>query len=203
MPADRAVAVAGIVLAAGSSSRLGRNKVLLRIGGTSLLRRAVITATGAGLDPVLVVLGHEIDRALAELRDLPCTPVANPDHAAGMNTSLRAGIGAVPGRAAAAVVMLADMPLVTVAMVGALVARFREGAAQLVLSTYGDVIAPPTLYARSLFSQLGGASGEGCGKRVMSRYRAEAAELAWPAAALSDIDMPGDVERVRDALGGP
>jgi len=202
MPLDRGGTVAGVVLAAGSSSRLGRNKLLLPIGGTTVLRRSATVAIEAGLDPVLVVLGHEIELALAELRGLSCTPVPNPDHAAGINTSLRAGIRAVPGQAAAAVVMLADMPFVTAAMVGALLERFREGAAPLVLSSYGGITAPPTLYARSIFPELGDFQGECGGKRVIKRHRAEAAEVVWPAAALADIDLPGDVDRVRGLLGG-
>jgi len=202
MPGERGGAVAGVVLAAGSSSRFGRNKLLLSVGGSTVLRRSVATAVEAGLDPVLVVLGHEGERALAELRGLRCTTVPNPDHAAGINTSLRAGIRAVPDRAAAAVVLLADMPLVTAGMIGALVERFRQGGVPLVLSSYGGVAAPPTLYARSLFPELGDARGEGCGKQVTRRHRAEAAELAWPGTALADIDVPGDEDRVRDVLGG-
>lgn len=203
MTADRRVAAAGVILAAGSSSRLGTNKLLLPIGGTTVLRRSVLTAVAAGLDPVLVVLGHQLERALAELRGLPCRPVPNPDHAAGVNTSLRAGILAIPEGAEAAVVILADMPLVTAEMVRTLVDRFRAGAAPLVLSTYGGVLAPPALYARALFPELGTQQGEGCGKRVMKRHRSEAVEVAWPPAALADIDVPEDVARVQDALGGP
>jgi molybdenum cofactor cytidylyltransferase len=70
--------------------------------------------------------------------------VPNPAHAAGINTSLRCGIGAVPDAAAAAVVLLADMPFVTPAMLRTLVDRFRAGRAPLVVSSYGDVLAPPT-----------------------------------------------------------
>ncbi len=203
MPVERGGTVAGVVLAAGSSSRLGRNKLLLQLGGTSVLRRSAHTALEAGLDPVLVVLGHELDRALAELRGLSVRPVPNPDHAAGINTSLRAGIRAVPADAPAAVVLLADMPLVTADMIRALVERFRAGTAPMVLSSYGGVLAPPTLYARALFPELGAAQGEGCGKRVTKRHRSEAVELSWPASALADIDLPGDVDHARDALGGP
>ncbi len=203
MPAERGGAVAGVLLAAGSSSRLGRNKLLLRIGGTTVLRRSATTALEAGLDPVLVVLGHELDQALAELRGLPVRAVPNPEHAAGINTSLRAGIRAVPPDAPAAVVLLADMPFVTAAMIRGVVDRFRAGDAPLVLSTYGGVLAPPTVYARALFPELGAARGEGCGKQVMRRHRAEAAELSWPASALADIDVPADVDRVQDALEGP
>lgn len=203
MPAEGGGAVAGVVLAAGSSSRLGRNKLLLRLGGTTLLRRSAAAALEAGLDPVLVVLGHELDRALAELRALPVRPVPNPAHAAGINTSLRAGIRAVPAEAPAAVVLLADMPLVTAEMIRAVVDRFRTGTAPLVLSTYAGVPAPPTLYARALFPELGAAQGEGCGKQVVKRHRAEAAELSWPASALADVDVTADWDRVLDALGGP
>jgi molybdenum cofactor cytidylyltransferase len=202
MPPDRGGAVAGVILAAGSSSRLGENKLFLRLGGSTLLRRAVVVALDAGLDPVLVVLGHQLERALAELRDLRCRPVPNPEHAAGVNTSLRAGVQAVPEEGAAAVVLLADMPFVTAEMVRMLVARFRTGAAPLVVSAYGGVLAPPTLYARELLPELGAAEGEGCGKRVMRRHRGEAIELVWPASALADVDVPGDLDRVRHVLGG-
>ena len=202
MPAERQGGVAGVVLAAGSSSRMGVNKLVLPLGGTTVLRRAVATASDAGLDPVLVVLGHEAERARAELAGLACTPVVNPDHARGINTSLRAGIRAVPEGAAGAVVLLADMPFVTAEMVRAVVARFRAGEAPLVVSVYGEVLAPPTLYGRELFPELGALEGEGCGKQVMKRHRARAVEVAWPEAVLGDLDVPADVERARAALEG-
>src|SRR5438094_8398071 len=136
MKDDRSGRVAGVVLAAGTSSRMGPNNAFLPLGGTSVLRRAVATAHDAGLDPVLVVLGYESDRALAELAGLRCTPVVNAEFARGMNTSVRAGISAVPGDASGAVLMLADMPFVTAAMLRALVDKYRAGQAPLVVSTY-------------------------------------------------------------------
>jgi molybdenum cofactor cytidylyltransferase len=203
MAADRREPIAGVVLAAGSSTRLGENKLLVRLGGRSVLRRAVDAAAVAGLAPILVVLGHEAERALPELRGAPALPVPNPAHAAGINTSLRCGIGAVPDAAAAAVVLLADMPFVTPAMLRTLVDRFRAGRAPLVVSSYGGVLAPPTLYGRALFPELLALDGEGCGKRVMKRHRAEAAVVEWPVAALADLDVPGDVVRAQGLLGGP
>jgi len=203
LPAERSRgAVAGVVLAAGTSSRMGENKLFLRIGAESVLRRAVRTALAAGLDPVLVVLGHEAERARGELAGLGCTPVLNPDYLRGIHSSLRAGIAAVPEGIPAALVLLADMPFVTRHMLAAVVDRYRAGGAPLVVSHYEGVDAPPMLYDRSLFGELRALDGDGCGKRVVKRHRSEAAEVVWPASALGDLDLPGDVERARSALAG-
>ena len=192
--------VAGVVLAAGLSSRMGTNKMLLEVGGSSLVRRTVATALAAGLDPVLVVVGHESARVQKELSGLRCTPVLNPEYARGIHASLKAGIAALPPQTQAAAVLLGDMPLVDAAMVRALVDTFRRGSAPLAISVYGEVIAPPIVYGRSLFPELRQIDGDGCGKRVVKHHRAEALELRWPEETLTDLDSPQDVERVRARL---
>jgi molybdenum cofactor cytidylyltransferase len=199
---DRSDNVAAVVLAAGMSTRMGRNKLLLDLAGRSVLHRAVATATTAGLDPVLVVLGHESERARAELGTLPCTVVLNPEYQNGVNTSLRTGIRAVPDHCPAAIVLLADMPLVDAAMLRALLAQYRAGSAPLVVSSYDGVDAPPILYDRVLFPELRVLEGEGCGKKVVKRHTAEAIRVRWPVQALTDLDVPADLDRVRAQLSG-
>jgi molybdenum cofactor cytidylyltransferase len=194
--------VAGIVLAAGQSTRMGRNKLLLPLGGTSVVRRAVGTALEAGLSPVFVILGHESDRVREELKGIPCTPILNEDYLLGMNTSVRKGFRSVPDEAAAGVVLLGDMPFVVPEMIRELLARFRNGTAQLVVSTYDAVVAPPILYGRALFAELRALEGDGCGRQVVKRHRSEAVEVAWPASALSDLDLPADFERARTEVEG-
>jgi molybdenum cofactor cytidylyltransferase len=194
--------VAGILLAAGSASRMGANKLLIEVGGETLLRRAAARALAAGLDPLLVVVGHEAERAEAALAGLPVRPVRNADHARGINGSLAAGVAAVPAGAAAAVVLLADMPLVDAAMIAAVVDRWRATGAPLVTAAYGGVTAPPTLYARALFPELGVAEGEGRGREVVRRHLDRAALIPFPASALADVDAPGDLDRARSALEG-
>jgi len=92
----------------------------------------------------------------------------------------------------AAVVMLADMVLVTEQMLAAVVATARGSDAHLVVSRYGEVTAPPLLFRRALFGELLAWTGEGCGKTVVQRHRGEAAFVDWPPAALADVDTPED-----------
>ena len=185
---------AAIILAAGASRRMGRNKLLLRIGGETLVRRAVARATAAGMSPVIVVLGHDPDSIRHELAGLSCQFVANPDYFGPTGGSLHRGLEALPDRVGSAVVMLADMPMITVEMLQSMVARARNSPAPAVASRYGDVLAPPLLFRRSLFAELLAWQGEGCGKQVVLRHQDEAIYLDWPVEALADIDTPGDLE---------
>lgn len=189
--------VAGVLLAAGTSSRMGGNKLLLELEGETLLRRAATRALEGGLSPVLVVLGHQAERALQELAGLACHAVLNPAYESGITSSIAAGLAVVPAEAPAAVVLLGDMPFVTAEMIAAVVARYRATRAPLVISDYQGVAAPPMLYDRSLFDELAGLAGGSCGQRVVKRHRHEAEVLAWPASALADLDQPEDYERLR------
>ncbi len=188
--------VAALVLAAGSSSRMGRNKLLLDLGGETVVRRAVRAAVESGVQRVVVVLGHDEPQVRTQLGGLSCTAIVNPDHAEGVGTSLHAGVRHVMEDADAVVVVLADMPFVTAEMIRALVERQGETRAPVVVSRYGDVQAPPTLFDRSLFAELLATPGERCAKQVVGRHVQEAAAVFWPAAVVRDIDVPGDYESI-------
>jgi molybdenum cofactor cytidylyltransferase len=199
MPPDREGPVAGILLAAGLSSRMGSNKMLFELEGESVLRRAARRALAAGLSPLVVVLGHESDRARRELDGLSCQWVLNPLYEQGINSSLKAGVRTVRDLGAkAALVMLADMPFVTREMIAAMIARFRASTAPLAISDYASVNAPPMVYDQSLFAELLAMEGEGCGRQVVKRHKHEAEVLPWPEAALADLDVPEDYERMKN-----
>jgi molybdenum cofactor cytidylyltransferase len=101
------------------------------------------------------------------------------------------------------VVTLADMPFVTATMIATAIDRYRERGALLVVSDYGGVSAPPTLYDRSLFAEVLALDGAECGRHVVKRHRAETLAVAWPAAALADLDVPDDYERAKTLLRMP
>src|SRR5262245_6508209 len=203
MPSERTGSVAGVVLAAGTSSRMGQNKLFMELDGEPLVRRVVSRAAAAGVDPVIVVVGHEAERVQRALDGISYVPVFNADYERGVNSSLRAGIHAAEGTAAqAAVVVLADMPFVTSAMIATLIEKYRRTDAPLVISDYAGVNAPPMLYDRSLFGELSVPEGHGCGKQVVKRHRQEAESASWPAEALTDLDVPDDYERVKASMQG-
>src|SRR4051794_5950231 len=109
MPESR---VAALVLAAGSSARMGRPKQLLDWDGRPLVRAAAEVALAARLSPLLVVVGGAAAEVANALEDLPLRIVANPDYANGQSTSLRAGISALDSDTDAVVVLLGDQPFV-------------------------------------------------------------------------------------------
>ena len=104
--------VSAVVLAAGASSRMGRQKLLLPIGGEPLIARVVKAVCDAGFDDVLIVVGHEHEKLLEALVGLPIRHAFNPDFATGMGSSFRTAIENLPN-SEAALFALADQPFVT------------------------------------------------------------------------------------------
>jgi molybdenum cofactor cytidylyltransferase len=184
------VRIAGIVLAAGESRRMGFNKLLLQHAGEPLVRRACRRALAAGLDPLIVVLGRESARAQEALTGLDCRFVFNADLGGPMSGSLHRGLEAVPADAQGVIVTLADMVHVSEQMLRIIMSTAQTSAALLVCSRYAQTLAPPMCFRRALFSELLAATGESCGKAVVEQHDADALYVDWPSAALLDVDTP-------------
>lgn len=197
LPPPEPLRTAGVLLAAGASSRMGSNKMRLELDGEPLVRRAARRALEAGLEPVVVVLGRDADVVRAALHGLPCRFATNADFAGPTSGSLHRGIEALPPEVDAVVVMLGDMVHVTAEMLRQVVDTARRTGAPLVVSRYGEVEAPPLLFRRPLWAELLACVGEGCGKRVVRAHRSEAAVVEWPAEALADVDTPEDFAAAR------
>ena len=199
---DTTLRIGAVVLAAGASSRMGRNKMLLEVDGVPMVRRTVRRVINSGVTRTVVVLGHEADRVRGALDDVPCEFAESPDFTGPTSGSLHAGLGALAAHGTqpvdAALVMLGDMVHVTEHMLGTIVDAARESHAPLVVSRYGkddkQVLAPPLLFRRALWPELLSWHGERCGKSVVMAHRREALMVDWPSAALQDIDTPADYE---------
>lgn len=163
-------AIAGLILAAGMSRRLGRPKQLLLIDGKPLLAHVVERALGSRLDAVTVVVGHEAEAVRAAISPYDVAVCVNPHYAEGQSTSLVAGVNALPAHADAAVVMLADQPGIRVASIDALIEMRRATRAPIVMTTYGDTRGHPVLFGRETFEALREISGDKGARDVIRSY---------------------------------
>lgn len=190
--------IAGIVLAAGTSSRLGRPKQLLVHRGRPLVQHAVDAAVGAGLDEVVVVLGHEAE-TVQDALELPPggRVVVNPDYANGQSTSLRAGLAALEDDARAAVVLLSDQPGVGAGEVRAAVERYEETGGPVVRASWRGRPGHPVVFDRSVWGALAAVSGD-VGARDLLRERPDwVVTLPFDRPPPPDVDTEADYERLR------
>lgn len=188
--------ISGVVLAAGTSSRLGRPKQLLELEGKPLLQHAV-DAASAALDEVVVVLGHESDRIAAAL-ELPSNArvVVNEDYARGQSSSLKAGLAALGPEVEAAALLLGDQPRVTSGVIEAVVGVWRKSGSAVVRPRYGEIPGHPVIVARGEWAAWGELTGDTGARRLLETQGVTYLALEGPAPA--DVDEWDDYARVRD-----
>jgi len=195
--------IAGLVLAAGRSTRMGGpNKLLEEINGEPLVRIATEQVLASRAKPVTVVTGHQRERVERALTGLPVTFVHNPDYAQGLSTSLKAGIAALPAEADGAIVCLGDMPQVSAALIDRLLAAFDpERGALVVIPTIEGKRGNPVLWARRFFPDLMAVEGDVGARHLIGGYAEAVVEVpVEDAAALTDVDTPEALIAVRAAM---
>jgi CTP:molybdopterin cytidylyltransferase MocA len=187
--------VAGVLLAAGEGTRLGGPKALVEVAGTRLVDRGVRLLRDGGTAPVVVVTGA-VDVPL-----LGVITVHNPDWRSGMGSSLAAGLGAVPGSCAAAVIALVDQPLIGPAVIRRLVAAYLAGA-RIAVASYDGRQRNPVLLARDEWAGVLALAAGDVGARPYLRAHpelvtaVECGDIGRP----DDVDTPEDLARVSRAL---
>ena len=189
--------VSAVVLAAGASTRMGAQKLLLPVGGEPLIRRTVRQVCDAGFGDVLVVLGHEHEKTLAALDGLQIRHAVNAHYESGMGSSFRTAIEHLPD-SAAAMFALADQPFVTTDEYRMVLDTYRRQAPDIISVRYGEVMAPPHLFQRAFFPEL--AQLQHGARSLLERHRDRATVLHFPADLLMDIDTPDDYELAKSRL---
>lgn len=201
--------IGAVLLAAGAGERLGgRPKALLELGGVPLIMRQLIALSGAGVDEVVVVLGHHAEAIEPAIIQLPITIVRNPSPDDGQVSSVRVGLRALSPKLDAVMVALADQPLINEQDITALIGAFKKrGDAAMVVprvtNEQGEALpGNPVIFDAALREEwLAGGADVACRKwrqanpdRVRwfdtdnRRYRV-------------DIDTPEDIERFVSATG--
>jgi molybdenum cofactor cytidylyltransferase len=191
--------IPAIVLAAGRSSRMGRAKASLPLADGTFLTRIVRTFRAAGVEDVIVVVGHDAEAIATTFAasGLDARFVLNPEYDRGQLSSLVTGIAAIdrPG-VAATLVTLVDVPLVSEHTVRAVVARYHSSRAAIVRPTSGERHGHPLLIDRSLFAELRRADpGAGAKPIVRAHASAEGDLPIDDEGAFTDIDTEEEYRR--------
>ena len=189
--------ISAVILAAGASTRMGVQKLLLPFGNEPLVRRAVRHICGAGFDDVLVVLGSEHKATLAALEGLDVRPAVNLDFATGMGSSFRTAVEHLPD-STAAMFALADQPFVTTNEYRTVLDTYRQHLSPIVSVRYGEVVAPPHLFERELFPEL--ARLQHGARSVLQRHAGRSVVVTFAPDLLVDIDTPEDYELAKSRL---
>jgi molybdenum cofactor cytidylyltransferase len=198
------VMVGAVLLAAGSGSRLGgRPKSLLELGGVPLIRRQLIALSGAGVDEVVVVLGHHADAIEAAVSEFPVTLARNLTPDDGQPSSVRIGLQALAGKLDAVVIALADQPLINAQDITDLISAFKKrGDARMVVPRVDGEPGNPVIFDAALREQwLAGDVNASC-----RRWReAHPEQVRWLDTANSryrvDIDTPDDLRAFTERTG--
>jgi molybdenum cofactor cytidylyltransferase len=192
--------IAAVILAAGASTRMGRQKLVLPLSDGRLLVRATVEqVVAAGLDDVVVVTGSDGEAVALALARLPVRTVRNPRYAEGQSTSLRAGLDALRPGTTAAVIALGDQLLPGPEVIRDLVAAFRRTGRPIVVPVYRGRRGNPVLFAATLFDELRAVTGDRGGREVIARDLGRIAEVTVDLPVPGDIDTPGDYEAARGA----
>jgi len=185
-----------IILAAGSSSRLGKPKQNLVYKGQTLLQRAVATAVASVCKPVIVVLGANEEVIKPTIESDAINIIYNRDWQEGMASSIRSGINAlqkIEPKAGSAILMLCDQPFVEAALLDELVQK-RSGKG-IVVSGYNDTMGAPVLFDAAYFNELLLLKGQEGAKKLLLKYPDDLTTIQFPLGGI-DIDTVEDYEKL-------
>ncbi|HEX7101966.1 MAG TPA: nucleotidyltransferase family protein [Nitrolancea sp.] len=193
--------IAAVILAAGSSSRLGEPKQLLDLGGQPVLAHTLAAVRRTSLTPRFIVLGHAADKIKQRIDLNGVETIFNPGFQSGQSSSVRVALDALPPDVDAAVFILGDQPLVEPAVIDRLARAYRAENAPIIQPNYREGRGNPVLIARALFSELAQVNGDTGARPLIQRHReavflVDATEFARP----DDIDTREDYDRVQRAF---
>jgi molybdenum cofactor cytidylyltransferase len=179
--------IAGILLAAGQSTRFGRQKLLEPWHGEPLVRKTARCFLEAGLRPLVAVVSPD-PRLIDALAGLPLTTVENAHPEKGISRSIAIGVRALPETTEGALIGVGDQPYLTAEAIEELIKAFKLG--RIVVPRWGDHRGNPPVFDRRFFPELLVLEGDRGGQPVIVAHEDAVTEVALPARLGDDIDRP-------------
>ncbi len=184
--------ITAVILAAGSSSRLGAPKQLLKFEGLSLLRRAALAASGSRAGEIIVLLGSDAPAMMKELEGLRVRTVENSLWREGIGSSIRRAVSVLGAGCDGVLILLCDQPKLTAAHLEALIDVFARRPDRPAASVYAGSAGVPALFPRAMFGELLALAGDSGAKRVLAARGSDLSLIPWPDGAY-DVDTAPDV----------
>lgn len=196
---DLAVNVGGLVLAAGQSRRMGRPKMTMTWGKTTVIELVTQTLLQGGANPVVAVTGGARREVEEALRELPVSTIYNPEYETGeMISSVRVGLQAFDEHTAAVLIAMGDQPQIQAETIGALIRVYRDNRAPLIVPSYQMRRGHPWLVSRELWQEIIDLHPPQTLRDFLERQAANIQYLVVDTASvLQDIDTPEQYEQYR------
>lgn len=185
-----------IILAAGSSSRLGKPKQLLMVGGKSLIIRVCEAALSLNIAKVVVVTGAYAERVRSGIVHLPVMVIFNEEWEEGMASSIRKGMEVLSSQMDAVIILLCDQVNLNSSLLAEIRDAYLNSSFKVVYCRYGDEIGVPALFDKAMFPELFQLRGDTGAKPIIKRHLEQSQAISFPGGD-TDIDRPSDV---RDEL---
>ena len=190
--------VAGIVLAAGSSSRMGRPKQLLPFRGQTVIECIVDSALKSSLYKVIVVLGHRADELRPLLTGHEVTVILNPDYKRGQSSSIQAGLQAVREEVDAVLFLLGDQPLITPETIDSILSAYESSSGPIVMPLFEGRRGNPVLFDRQTFERIESLSGDSGARALFLEYADQIVEVPFQDSSVHfDVDTEQDYRALK------
>ncbi len=188
---------AGIILGAGLGKRMGSLKQLLPFQGSPMLSHVIRTSQAAGLDPLILVLGHGAEKIKTALPPHDAQVIINTDYSRGMASSLRAGVKALSHPVSGVLFLLGDMPLVNKTIIQTLANTGARNPGKIIIPNFRGERGNPVYFDRHFFPELSALSGDRGGQILFTKHPNAVVDLPVDTRSVClDIDTPRDYEGI-------
>jgi molybdenum cofactor cytidylyltransferase len=190
--------LAALILAAGQSSRMGENKLLIDFDGIPLLSRVVNAALESRVDPVVVVTGNDSDRIERLLSGRKVLFVHNSNYEQGLSSSLQKGLEALPEDIDGAMILLGDMPLISTKHIDAIIGQFDRMFPRILVPEWEGRCGNPVVWPRRFFPEMRKLTGDQGARNLLREFSSCVEKIRFDdEAVLVDVDTPDDLSQLR------
>ena len=202
MPKDRSIPITAIILAAGSSSRMGQSKQMLQVSGEPLLRYVARVTQESNVTHTLVVLGQHERVHNRIIRDLRVSTCIHPQWEKGMGSSLKVGLEFVLKyypEMQAIIALVGDQPLLTANHLNKLIDKYKTSKSPIVASAYNGILGVPALFDASHFLALKALDDAHGARQIIEKHKSSAVAVDFPEGSV-DLDTPEDYQSYQERI---